>query len=132
MITQMEAPCWYAKYPGGEEHQNQVHYHTRAGAEQVAKNVHEEDPERTAEVGQWPGRCWEARCDGDCGEQYADDEYDGGIHFSSRTQAEQGLRDSGWRVLADGRDFCFDDVPEDCGPEVVPVHPDQAALWDGN
>lgn len=127
-ITQLPAPCWYAKYPGGEDYQNLRHFESEDAAKRDAKEIHEEDPERTAEVGQWPGPCWEARCDGECGENYQDDEVAGIIHFPSRAEAEQILRESGWHVLKDGRDFCFDDEPEDGEPEVAAVIPGQMTL----
>lgn len=107
----LPAPCWYAKYPGGEDHDNLVHYLTAEDAGKVAADAMKDDPLVPVEVGRWPGPCLMAECDGDCGEQMEDEDEGWLLHFADWKELLASADAWGWTVDGD-RIWCEDDKPD--------------------
>jgi hypothetical protein len=103
---------------------------TTCGAESLA---HGDFVTHTAVRRDLDTACWIATSDGDSAELFEDADLETVLHFRSRGALEAELLDAGWIVFQDGRTYSPDDDPDDDGtPVVIPVHPDQVPLWDGN
>jgi hypothetical protein len=67
-VRQLGRPCWSVTRHGGGGGQDDGHYATRDDAQAAAADLRSDDSLITTTVGQWPGPCWTAECDGPCGE----------------------------------------------------------------
>ena len=115
-VKQLATPCWYARYDGGEEYENQIHYDTSPQAHKAAREIRSDDePGQTpaVETGRMDAPCWTARCDG-CGTDLEDaDGRWARQHFALRSEAEAEVREAGWIVTTDGTVLC-DGCAPDC------------------
>lgn len=115
-IEQLARPCWYARYDGGEDYENQIHYGTEPQAQKAAAEIRADDePGETAavETGRMEAPCWTARCDGECDGPLEDGEYEWTLHLETRTEIERVCTEYGWIVTRDGQVFC-DECAPDC------------------
>jgi hypothetical protein len=115
-VKQLDAPCWYATYPGGEDYQNSVHYDFEAEARKAAAEITDEDALRQVTVGSYPEPCLTAVCDGKpgepCGEVLGSDEF-AWLHFDSPEAGREFAETEGWRITADGVVTCPQDLEEE-------------------
>jgi hypothetical protein len=114
-IEQLAQPCWYARYDGGEEYANNIHYDSETAALEAAAEVRADyQPGETpaVETGKMPARCWAAQCE-ECSEYLRDGEYDWGLHLHTRAEAERMCGEYGWIVTRDGAVLC-DGCAPDC------------------
>lgn len=73
-IEQLARPCWYARYDGGEDYENQIHYGTEPQAQKAAAEIRADDePGETAAVETGQTRQGRAKAIGLLGLQEAGD-----------------------------------------------------------
>jgi hypothetical protein len=102
-VKQLATPCWYARYDGGEEYQNDIHYDTSVQAHRAAKEIRSD---ASVETGRMDAPCWTARCNG-CGSDLEDaDGRWARPHFALRSEAETEAGEYGWIVTTDGTVLC--------------------------
>ena len=131
-IEQLTQPCWYARYDGGEDYENQIHYSTESTAQKAAAEIRpggEPGETPAVETGRMAAPCWTARCDG-CEEPLEDGEYEWMLHLETRAETEQVCTEYGWIVTRDGRVFCDGCAPECDRADLVVTEqvPGQGAL----
>jgi hypothetical protein len=133
-IEQHAQPCWYARYDGGEEYENQIHYDTSPQAHKAAREIRsDEEPGQTPsiEVGEMDSPCWTARCDGRfCGAPLEDGEMEWTLHLETRAEIEKVATEYGWIVTKDGAVLCDGCAPgcEDADLIVTQQVPGQGEL----
>jgi hypothetical protein len=133
-VKQLATPCWYARYDGGEEYQNDIHYDTSPQAHKAAKEIGGGDePGQTpaVEVGEMDAPCWTARCDGPgCDAPLEDGEMEWVLHLETRAEIEAVATEYGWIVTKDGTVLCDGCAPgcEDADLAVTQQVPGQGEL----
>jgi hypothetical protein len=133
-VKQLATPCWYARYDGGEEYQNDIHYDTSPQAHKAAKEIGgDAEPGKipSVETGRMDTPCWVVRCDGPCGSDLEDREGLWGCeHFALRADAETEAGEAGWIVTKDGTVLCDGCAPgcEDADLVVTQQVPGQREL----
>jgi hypothetical protein len=117
-IEQLTYQCWYVRDPGGEDHQNDIHYKDEAGAQKDAAEIRRDhaaddpvDP-LPVEVGQFPAPCWIAQCDGPDAHPLEDGEWEWTLHGETRAEIEKWCGEYGWILTRDGQVFCDEDPPD--------------------
>jgi hypothetical protein len=110
-VKQLATPCWYARYDGGEEYDNDIHYDTSVQAHRAAKEIRSD---ASVETGRMDAPCWMARCDGpSCDAPLEDGETEWTLHLESRAAIEKACTEYGWIVTTDGTVLC-DGCAPDC------------------
>jgi hypothetical protein len=132
-IEQRAQPCWYARYDGGEDWQNQVHYDSSVLAHRAARDIcggYGPGEQPSVETGQFPQPCWTAACDGPCGGPLEDGEFEWILHLDTRAEAEAAATGYGWIVTEDGTVLCDGCAPgcEDADLIVTQQVPGQGEL----
>ena len=127
-VKQLATPCWYARYDGGEEYQNDIHYDTSPQAHRAAKEIRSD---ASVETGRMDAPCWTARCDGRfCGADLEDGEMEWVLHLDTRAEIEAAATEYGWIVTKDGTVLCDGCAPgcEDADLAVTQQVPGQREL----
>jgi hypothetical protein len=113
-VSQLARQCWYARYEGGEDRDNDTHYEDQEQAAKAAARIRADyDPDTVViEVGQLPAPCWTAQCDGPGEHPLEDGEWEWTLHGETRAEVEGWCGAYGWIVTRDGQVYCEDDAPE--------------------
>lgn len=109
-VSQGPYRCWVFDLPPGTDDEGlTTHFASEAAARIRAASPHL-FPDGPVGVKPLTAPCWTATCDGECADEFEDDE--GGNHGASRTETEQMVTAYGWTVTRDGTVFCPDDEPD--------------------